>query len=188
MSFASKVGGCYLPNHRVSHTFFFAHHSPCIFIFSFSLSILHDNSPSNVLLHFDKQKNGRVYIGICDWGLSSRVVEGELSKYGYESVEKMDEVKFIQRFASPELFFVYIPLGSRNSYEIKCKKPLYSMAADTFAVGWIAYKIWEDDYNEAYFGRNHKQFLYLLTKLESLKKEHSKEWNKCLTFLLYSLH
>ena len=37
--------------------------------------IHNDISPSNVMFHFDKRKADTVYIGICDWGISSRVVE-----------------------------------------------------------------------------------------------------------------
>ena len=66
-----------------------------------------DITPSNVLLHFDNWKEHRVYIGICDWGLSSRVVEKEPSRYGFLDMETLAKEKKKQKFAAPELFYVY---------------------------------------------------------------------------------
>jgi len=40
------------------------------------LGILHnDISPYNILFHFPKEKPQEIYIGLCDWGIASRVVE-----------------------------------------------------------------------------------------------------------------
>jgi tRNA A-37 threonylcarbamoyl transferase component Bud32 len=94
-----------------------------------------DITPSNVLLYFDDWKEQRVYIGICDWGLSSRVVEKEPSRYGFPSMEILEKEKKKRRFVAPELFYVYGEQGSTNSIEAMQKTHLYSMAADAHAVG-----------------------------------------------------
>ena len=134
--------------------------------------IHNDISPSNVLLHFDEWKADTVYIGICDWGLSSRVLENEPSKYGYTTMEELKKVRALRKFAAPELFFIYGVEGSRNSYEDEKKKHLYSMAADAYAVGWIAKKIWDEDWDKKYFAPSKtEQFMNLMVKLDSLQKE-----------------
>ena len=54
-----------------------------------------DLSPSNVLLHFDPWKQNVVYIGVCDWGLSGRVVEkditGGMQDIGFRETEWFKE-------------------------------------------------------------------------------------------------
>jgi hypothetical protein len=135
-----------------------------------------DITPSNVLLHFDDWKEQRVYIGICDWGLSSRVVEKEPSRYGFPSMEILAKEKKKRRFAAPELFYVYGEQGSTNSIEAMQKTHLYSIAADAHAAGWIAAAIWKEDWNPKYFTtKNPEQYQNLRIKLESLVKEDVSE-------------
>ena len=69
--------------------------------------IHNDITPTNVLLHFDDWKANTVYIGICDWGISSRVVENEPSRYGYRTVAELEKEKKWQNFEAPELFYVF---------------------------------------------------------------------------------
>ena len=103
--------------------------------------IHNDISPSNVLLHFDEWRTDTVYIGLCDWGLSSRIVKKKPSNYGFKTKEKMMEERALQSFAAPELFYVFGEQGAENSLEVMKKKHLYSMAADTYPTGWIARRI-----------------------------------------------
>jgi hypothetical protein len=42
---------------------------------SYKRSVRSPISLSNVILHFDEEKANTVYIGLCNWSLSSRVVE-----------------------------------------------------------------------------------------------------------------
>ena len=48
--------------------------------------IIHnDLTPSNILLHFPPNDKEAVYIGVCDWGMASRIVENKPSYYGYKN-------------------------------------------------------------------------------------------------------
>lgn len=135
-----------------------------------------DLSPSNVLLHFDPFKENTVYIGICDWGLSGRVVEKEPSRYGYQTMKELDEVKAARKFAAPELFYIFGPPGSTNSLEVCQKKHLYTMEADAYAAGWIAERIWNEEWDSSYFTKvNPEQFQNLELKLKSLQRQNVKE-------------
>ena len=131
-----------------------------------------DLSPSNVLLHFDPWKKNTVYIGICDWGISSRVVEKEPSKYGYDSMEKLAKVKQVKKFVAPELFCVYGSISSENSLEVMQRRHLYSVAADIYSSGWIAQKIWSVEWDSQYFVKEKcMNYALLKTHLQSLQKE-----------------
>jgi len=68
-----------------------------------------------MLLRFDKWKANTVNIGICDWGLSSRVVKNEPSRYGYETIKELEKVRALRKFSTSDLFFTYRAEGSRNS-------------------------------------------------------------------------
>lgn len=77
-----------------------------------------------------------VYIGVCDWGLSGRVVEKEPSKYGYATMEELLKVKVVKRFVAPELFYKFGPPDSVNSIQVMQKKYLYTMEAEAYAVSY----------------------------------------------------
>jgi serine/threonine protein kinase len=133
--------------------------------------IHNDISTSNVLLHFDPWKDNTVYIGLCDWGLSGRVKEKEPSKYGYTTYEAMKKVKEQRKFAAPELFFYYSNDDPTNSFQVEQKKHLYSKAADAYATGWIAHRIWNEDWDPSWFStKNVHQYANLSLKLKSLQR------------------
>ena len=119
--------------------------------------IHNDISPTNVLLHFDDWKADTVYIGICDWGLSSRVVEKEPWRYGYRKQEDLEKERSWRKFAAPELFFLFGDEGSTNSLQLMQQKHLYSMAADAYATGYIAAKIWNEEWNPKCFSARNKE-------------------------------
>jgi len=142
-----------------------------------------DITPSNVLLHFDEWKENVVYIGICDWGLSGRAIEKEPSRYGYRTMEELQREKQQQKYAAPKLFYMYGEKGSETSLEVMQKKHLYSMAADAYATGWIAYQNWKEEWDSKYFStQNPEQYQNLKTKLLSLQKVMYARGRLCLMF------
>ena len=67
--------------------------------------ILQNNiSPSNILLH---DHVDRVYIGVCDWGLASCIVEDTPSMYGFPTMVEMERNKSEHYWVALELFYVY---------------------------------------------------------------------------------
>jgi len=138
--------------------------------------IHNDITPTNILLHFDEWKEDTVYIGICDWGISSRVVEQEPSKYGYPDQAKLEEEKRNRRWVAPELFYRYGEHCSETSLDIMQAKHLYSKAADAYSTGYIAEKIWQEDWNPKYFTTTNKeQYENLLFRLKDLQKPNVRE-------------
>jgi serine/threonine protein kinase len=132
-----------------------------------------DITPSNVLLHFDDWVPDTVYIGLCDWGLSGRVVEQAPSKYGFPNEEELVEQRAKRKWVAPELWFVFGPRGSDNAIDIMESRHLLSKAADAFSTGWLAECIWEEELNMKYFmphrqerAMNHQ---YLKYKLQGLQ-------------------
>lgn len=132
-----------------------------------------DITPTNVLLHFDDWIPETVYIGLCDWGISSRVVEQAPSKYGYNDQGKLDAERKWRHWVAPELWFLYGPRNSENALDIMESRHLYSKAADAFSTGWLAQHIWQEEYDKRYFmphrpdrAHNHE---YLRYKLQGLQ-------------------
>jgi serine/threonine protein kinase len=70
--------------------------------------ILHnDISPSNILLHFPPDHIDRIYIGVCDWGMASRVIEEKPLVYGYSTKEEMERNKK-EQFGWPQSYFMFM--------------------------------------------------------------------------------
>ena len=49
-----------------------------------------DLSPTNILFHFPDDTEGKVYIGICDWGCASWKGEETGSNYGYQHLPELE--------------------------------------------------------------------------------------------------
>jgi serine/threonine protein kinase len=80
--------------------------------------ILHkDISPSNILLHFPPDHVDRIYIGVCDWGMTTRFIEKVPLVYGYPTKAEMEKNKKERYWVAPELFYVYGPADSETSVE-----------------------------------------------------------------------
>ena len=79
--------------------------------------LLDDLSPSNIMVHILPEHPKNVYIGMCDWGLASCVVENAPSLYDYAAKAEMEANIAKRKHMAPELFYVFGPHGSRNSLE-----------------------------------------------------------------------
>jgi serine/threonine protein kinase len=78
--------------------------------------ILHnDISLSNILLHFPPDHDDRDYIGVCDWGMASHVIEEKTSVYGYPIKDEIERNKKEWFWVAPELFYIYGPSHSEAS-------------------------------------------------------------------------
>ena len=103
-------------------------------------NVLHnDLSPNNVMLHFPRDRDDTVFIGVCDWGMSTWMNEEAPSNYGKESTEAMAKQKEKYYCAAPELFHVQ---GKRGTSQRKHKHTIYS---ESFSVGALAKKIYHHD-------------------------------------------
>jgi hypothetical protein len=59
----------------------------------------------------------RVYIGLCDWGMASHIVEDVPSVVGYSIMAEMERNKREHYWVALELFYVYGPSNSETSLE-----------------------------------------------------------------------
>ena len=109
--------------------------------------ILHnDLTPSNILLHFPPHDKNKVYIGVCDWGVASRVIENKASPYGVMDPDELVQVKERRVGVAPELFFLYGKKDDeeRNLERMKRMHPCTTLS-DAFSVGHLAKKIWREE-------------------------------------------
>jgi serine/threonine protein kinase len=108
--------------------------------------LLHnDIGPANIMLHFPPDKQEEVYIGVCDWGLASRMVESEASRYGYETREALERVRAARPFAAPELFYTFGPPNSDTALHRMQQQHPFTELADSFSVGSVAEQIWRGE-------------------------------------------
>jgi hypothetical protein len=109
--------------------------------------IIHnDLTPSNILLHFPPDNVQSVYIGVCDWGMASRIVERKASYYGKPDEIQRQEARRNKPGVAPELFFVYGPRDDeeRNLERMK-RMHLYTKETDAFSVGFLAKMMWKGE-------------------------------------------
>ena len=81
--------------------------------------VLHnDLNPNNIMLHFPRDKEGAVFIGMCDWGMSTWINEEAPSYYGKESMEAMENHKERYNCAAPcTREEGDIPISSKNGLQ-----------------------------------------------------------------------
>ena len=114
--------------------------------------ILHnDIGPANIMLHFPSEKREEVYIGLCDWGIASRMIESEPSCYGYQTREAVEAVKAARPFVAPELFYIFGPPNSDTSLNIMQRQHPFSELADSYSVGCLAAQIWREEPDDDLF-------------------------------------
>ena len=109
--------------------------------------IIHnDLTPSNILLHFPPHQVEKAYIGVCDWGMASRIVENKASFYGFQNESDCQRMRDAKRGVAPQLFFVYGPPNDeeRNLERMKRTHP-YTRESDAFSVGFLAKMIWKGE-------------------------------------------
>ncbi|KAG0621197.1 hypothetical protein M758_3G001500 [Ceratodon purpureus] len=93
-----------------------------------------DISPDNILLHFPMDES-RVYIGVCDWGLSTALREPMQSLYTFTKREDMEETLQRRYWVDPRVAFLY---KAGEDHQIV---PKYSIASEEFATARIAQRI-----------------------------------------------
>ena len=77
--------------------------------------VLHnDLNPNNVMLHFPRDRDDTVFIGVCDCGMSTWMNEEAPSNYGKESTEAVAKHKEKYYCVAPELFQCSTYKGSRG--------------------------------------------------------------------------
>lgn len=137
-----------------------------------SRQILHnDLSPSNVLLHFPEDEPTKVCIGVCDWGLASRVSEEVPSIYGYKTSEELEKNMRGRDHVAPELFFEFGPPNSSTSLENPKKLHPFTKASDAYSVGVLANKIWRDERDDELLPHKEQHIAFQLKLLALREKD-----------------
>jgi serine/threonine protein kinase len=99
-------------------------------------SVLHnDLSPRNILLHYPDYSNEIINIGICDFGITSRINEKAPSHYGYPSINETKKQQKGRWWVAPELFYTYGPPNSDTSIPIMQSRHIYTKQSDSYSVG-----------------------------------------------------
>jgi hypothetical protein len=93
-----------------------------------------DLSPDNILLHFPRDES-KVYIGVCDWGLTTKISEPMKSLYTFTNKETMEETLLRRWWVDPNVAYLHKPGADVEII------PMLSKISEEFATAKIAQKI-----------------------------------------------
>jgi serine/threonine protein kinase len=100
------------------------------------VGVLHnDLSPTNILLHFPAVPSDKICIGVCDWGMASRIQERRPSRYGYPTKEKMEREIKARWWVAPEIFYTFGPEKSDTNLNIQEVLHPTTVESDSYGVG-----------------------------------------------------
>ena len=68
--------------------------------------LYNDLNPNNVMLYFPRDREDAVFIGVCNWRITTWMNGEALSNYGKESMETMEKYKEKYYYVALELFHV----------------------------------------------------------------------------------
>ena len=104
--------------------------------------LYNDLNPNNVMLHFPRDRDDIVFIGVCDWGMSTWMNEEAPSNYGKESTEVVAKHKEKYYCAALELFHVQGKRETSQSLVRMARKHKHTIYSESFSVGALARKIY----------------------------------------------
>jgi hypothetical protein len=93
-----------------------------------------DISPDNIMFHFPDDES-RVYIGICDWGMTTVATEPMKSLYTFTSASEMNEALTRRWWVDPSIAYLH-----RRDANVEII-PHLSRASEEYAIGKIAQRI-----------------------------------------------
>ena len=99
-----------------------------------SKNLHNDLSPDNVLLHFPLDES-RVYIGVCDWGMTTKISEPMQSLYTFTNRSDMAETLKARWWVDPRIAYLHKPDADVQII------PKLSMASEEYATARIAQRI-----------------------------------------------
>ena len=117
--------------------------------------VLHnDLNPNNVMLHFPRDRDGVVFIGVCDWGMATWTNKEAPSNYGRDSLEELVKHKEKYNCAGPKLFHVRGEQGTSLSPMRMARKHTHTYLSESFSVDALAKKIYNHDSTSNLFQQN----------------------------------
>ena len=99
-----------------------------------SQNLHNDLSPDNILLHFP-QDESRVYIGVCDWGMTTKLSEPMQSLYTFTNAESMADALRSRWWVDPRIAYLHKP-----DADVQIIPPL-SKSSEEYATAQIAQRI-----------------------------------------------
>ena len=131
----------------------------CIVDIMHKEDVMHnDLNPNNVMLHFPRDDDSKVFIGICDWGMASWSGEEKMSNYGKPTEAELAKAKASYICAAPELFHLYGKRGTPQSPMRLGRQHRHTMASESFSVGVLASKIYQGNSTSTLFQSNKDPF------------------------------
>ena len=135
-------------------------------------SVLHnDITPENIMLHFPNDDGQTVWIGLCDWGMASRINEETHSLYKFQDGRQMRATRQKRWWVAPELMYVTGEAGTSVSPTRADGAPCVSIHTDGYSVGKLAEKIWKRDRGNTEMLPDHTAFGTFEATLSALCKE-----------------
>jgi serine/threonine protein kinase len=127
----------------------------CIVDIVHKQDVLHnDLNPNNVMLHFPRERDEAVFIGVCDWGMATWLGENAPSNYGRETAEELEKHRVKYYCAAPELFHVRGQRGTPQSLMRMARERQHTQTSESYSVGMLAKRIYKKDSTSTLFQGN----------------------------------
>jgi hypothetical protein len=108
-----------------------------------------DLSPDNIMLHFPADES-LVYIGVCDWGMTTLATEPIKSLYTFTAENEMNQTLKSRWWVDPDIAYLHkVGADVQNI-------PMYSRKSEAYAVGKLAQRINAQCMSKAYFDLQHE--------------------------------
>ena len=105
--------------------------------------VLHnDVNSNNVMLHFPRDRDGAIFIGICDWGMATWIQEEAPSNYGKKNEEDLWKHRMKFYYAVLELFHVTRERGTPESPMRMARAYKHTIKSESYSVRMLAKKIY----------------------------------------------
>ena len=106
--------------------------------------VLHnDLNPNNMTLHFPWDRDGAVFIGICDWGTATWIQEEAPSNYGKKNKEYLWKHRTKYYCAALKLFHMTGKRGTLQSPMQMARAYKYTIKSESYSVEMLAKKIYK---------------------------------------------
>jgi hypothetical protein len=109
-----------------------------------SNNLHNDLSLDNILLHFPEDES-RIYIGVCDWGMTTKAIEPMKSLYTFTSEQEMTKTLRDRWWVDPTIAYLH-----KRDADVEII-PRLTKTSEAYAVAKIAIRINKDNMSEDYW-------------------------------------
>lgn len=131
-----------------------------------------DLSLDNILLFFGNDFE-TIYIGVCDWGLTTNFQEAKQTLYTFTSQEKLEQEKRNRWWVDPNIMYLH---QKNNEFQII---PKFSVISEAYSTAKIAQRINNQGMSNVYLGLQRPHAHSEVLSFSDLAQQFHLYMNRC---------